>query len=114
MTEELFKILKKHARLVKSEDKPNITVGVVGFPNVGKSSIINALRKSRATAVSQQPGTTKVMQEISLDKSIIALDCPGVIPTAQEETNGLVLRQAIKVEELVDAIGPVEALLAKV
>jgi len=53
MTEELFKILKKHARLVKSEDKPNITVGVVGFPNVGKSSIINALRKSRATAVSQ-------------------------------------------------------------
>lgn len=82
MTEELLKILKKHARLLKSEDKPVITVGVVGFPNVGKSSVINALRKSRATVVNHLPGTTKVMQEIILDKSILALDCPGVIPTA--------------------------------
>jgi nuclear GTP-binding protein len=82
MTEDLLKILKKHARLLKSEEKQIITVGVVGFPNVGKSSIINALKKSRATVVNHLPGTTKVLQEIILDKSILVLDCPGVIPTA--------------------------------
>lgn len=42
------------------------------------------------------------------------VDCPGVIPASQEETNGLVLRHAIKVEDLADAVAPVTELLTKV
>jgi len=64
MTDELLKILRKIARSKKSDEKTMITVGIVGFPNVGKSSIINALRRSRATAVNNLPGTTKAMQEV--------------------------------------------------
>jgi nuclear GTP-binding protein len=77
---------------LRTDEKPNITVGVVGFPNVGKSSLINALKKSKATAVNPQPGTTKAMQEVAIERNIIALDSPGVIPNMTEEIDNLVLR----------------------
>jgi len=54
------------------------------------------------------------MKEIMLDKNIILLDSPGIILSTQEQSDGLVLRQAIKVEELIDPIRPVTALLTKV
>ena len=46
-----MKTLHKVHRVLKTDDKPQITVAVVGFPNVGKSSIINLLRRSRAANV---------------------------------------------------------------
>jgi nuclear GTP-binding protein len=59
-TENLMNILKNYARTSKdSNDKQNITVGIVGFPNVGKSSIINSLKRSKATATGNQPGVTR-------------------------------------------------------
>lgn len=62
-TENLMNILKNYAR-TSSDAKAVITVGVVGFPNVGKSSIINSLKRSKAVATGNQPGVTKHMQEI--------------------------------------------------
>jgi ribosome biogenesis GTPase A len=61
MIEHLMKILRNTARVMKTDEKPILTVGIVGFPNVGKSSIINALRKSNPCVVSTSPGTTKSM-----------------------------------------------------
>jgi len=54
------------------------------------------------------------MQEIMLDKNIVLLDSPGIILSTQQQSDGLVLRQAIKVEELIDPIKPVTSLLTKV
>lgn len=54
------------------------------------------------------------MQEIQLDKHIVLLDSPGVILSTNDQSNSLILRQAIKVEELVDPYRPVTALLEKV
>jgi nuclear GTP-binding protein len=48
-----------------------------GFPNVGKSSIINSLKRSRACAVAPTPGFTRTVQEIVLDKHVKLLDSPG-------------------------------------
>ena len=114
MVEDIMKILRKTARALKTEQKQQIVVGVVGYPNTGKSSVINALKHSRACQVNNLPGTTKQAQEVIIDKSIVALDCPGVIPASQEEIKSLVLRHAIKTDDLVDAVGPVEELLSKV
>ncbi|RHY07156.1 hypothetical protein DYB36_012950, partial [Aphanomyces astaci] len=48
-------------------------------PNVGKSSVINALRKKRVCKVAPIPGETKVWQYITLMRRIFLIDCPGVV-----------------------------------
>lgn len=114
-TENLMNLLKNYARVDgESKAKQTIYVGVVGFPNVGKSSLINSLKRSRAATVGNTPGVTKIMQEIMLDKNIMLLDSPGVVLSTKDQSDSLILRQAIKIEELEDPIRPVEALIARI
>ncbi len=75
-----IKNLKKN--LEDFADKYNIEtlrIGVVGYPNVGKSSLINAFSKNSKAIVSSVAGTTKGVQWIKADK-LKFLDSPGVIP----------------------------------
>ncbi|XP_065559043.1 guanine nucleotide-binding protein-like 3 homolog isoform X2 [Artemia franciscana] len=94
--------------------RTQIRVGVVGLPNVGKSSIINSLKRSKACLVGATPGITKSMQEVALDSKIILLDSPGMVLAAGNMSDSSVaLRNAIKVESLTDPITPVEAILRR-
>jgi nuclear GTP-binding protein len=102
-SENLLNILKNYARVEGStsgKTKQQIIVGVIGFPNVGKSSLINSLKRCRAAPTGNTPGVTKVMQEIQLDKNIVLIDSPGVVLSTKEQSDSLILRQAIKVEEI--------------
>ena len=56
-----------------------ITIGVIGYPNVGKSSIINSLKRNRAVGVSNKPGFTRTLQEVELERKLKIIDSPGVI-----------------------------------
>lgn len=59
-------------------------IGVVGYPNVGKSAIINALAKRAKAPVSSRAGTTKGIQWIRAG-GLIVLDSPGVVPFYDNE-----------------------------
>lgn len=91
-TENLMNVLKNYARIQGSKAKSTIYVGVVGFPNVGKSSVINSLKRARAAATGNTPGVTKTMQEVQLDRNIVLLDSPGVVLSTQEQSDSLILR----------------------
>ncbi len=79
-------LLKRMIRaLAKKEGIDSIVVGVVGYPNVGKSTLINALKLKGAAKTSPDAGCTKGMQHITVSKDIVMIDTPGVI--AKEITN---------------------------
>ncbi len=63
---------------IAKEKKHLIRVGVIGVPNVGKSSIINLLRGKRSARTSPTPGETKGLQWVKLKKDILLYDSPGV------------------------------------
>lgn len=56
-----------------------LTLGCVGFPNVGKSSLINALKGRKVVSVSRTPGHTKHFQTIFLTNVVRLCDCPGLV-----------------------------------
>ncbi|GAA6000849.1 hypothetical protein JCM10207_004689 [Rhodosporidiobolus poonsookiae] len=92
--------------------KTSLTIGLVGHPNVGKSSLINTLKRSKACSVAPTPGWTMDVQEVVLEKGIRVLDCPGVVVEQRGETEGA-LKGMIKPEDVKDIKAPVEAILSR-
>ncbi|KAI9298645.1 P-loop containing nucleoside triphosphate hydrolase protein [Neoconidiobolus thromboides FSU 785] len=112
--DSLIKLLKNYSR--SQNIKTSLTVGVIGYPNVGKSSLINSLKRSKVCGVGASPGFTKVAQEIHLDAKLKLFDCPGIVfggSQANMNPGDLLLRNCIKVELLQDPISPVDYLLKK-
>jgi ribosome biogenesis GTPase A len=70
-------LLRKINEIAHGKD---VVVGVVGYPNTGKSSLINALRNRASTSVSPVAGHTKAVQKVRVSEHIILLDTPGVLP----------------------------------
>lgn len=67
-------------------DKKCISVGLIGYPNVGKSSVINSLKSKVVCKSAPIPGETKVWQYVSLTKRIYLIDCPGVVYENEKQT----------------------------
>jgi nuclear GTP-binding protein len=89
-----------------------ITIGVIGYPNVGKSSIINSLKRHKAVGVSSRPGFTRTLQEVELEKKLKIIDCPGVIFNSADEPAKALLNAA-KIESIEDPLPAVEGVMEK-
>uniref|UniRef100_A0A7N1A4J1 CP-type G domain-containing protein n=1 Tax=Kalanchoe fedtschenkoi TaxID=63787 RepID=A0A7N1A4J1_KALFE len=57
----------------------HVVVGFVGYPNVGKSSTINALVGEKRTGVTSTPGKTKHFQTLIISDELMLCDCPGLV-----------------------------------
>ncbi|TKC41529.1 guanine nucleotide-binding protein-like 3 [Monodon monoceros] len=82
-----------------------IHVGVIGFPNVGKSSIINSLKQERICNVGVSMGLTRYMQVVPLDKQITIIDSPSFIVSPLNSAIALALRSPASIE----VVKPMEA-----
>ncbi|KAG8743700.1 hypothetical protein FRC10_011573 [Ceratobasidium sp. 414] len=109
----LIQLLKSYAS--HAPPGTSLKIGVVGLPNVGKSSLINSLKRARACSVASTPGHTKIMQEIALDRGLKLLDSPGVVwDDVQMDSTQRSLRNVLRIEAVDDPVTAVEAILSRV
>lgn len=86
---------------------PMIQIGMVGYPNVGKSSTINSLIGAKKVSVSSTPGKTKHFQTIKLSDSVMLCDCPGLVfPNFAYQKGDLVCNGILPIDQLRDYMGP--------
>lgn len=99
----LMNLLKQYSNVFVN--KKSISVGMIGFPNVGKSAVINTLRNKKVCMVAPIPGETKIWQYITLTNKINLIDCPGVVHENNNKTEmELVLNGVVRVEKLSDPV----------
>lgn len=100
---------------VLHSDKKQISVGFVGYPNTGKSSIINTLKKKKVCNVAPIAGETKVWQYVSLMRRIYLIDCPGIVPIGMGDSEtATVLKGVVRVEKVESPSEHIPALMARV
>jgi len=109
--EALLQIIKNYSRSQKI--KTAITVGVLGYPNVGKSSVINSLKRQRAVEVGATPGVTKTLQHVKLDSNVHLIDSPGVLFSESDGDENLFLRNCLKAEQIDDPVGVVNLIVKR-
>lgn len=103
----LFKSLHHAERVTKDV----VTVGLVGYPNVGKSSTINAVFLEKKVSVSATPGKTKHFQTLFVDSELMFCDCPGlVMPSFCTTKADMILSGILPIDQMRDHVPPVNLL----
>lgn len=71
--------IAKRRKASADSHRERVVVGFVGYPNVGKSSTINALVGQKRTGVTSTPGKTKHFQTLIISEELMLCDCPGLV-----------------------------------
>eukprot|EP00397_Hematodinium_sp_SG-2012_P036141 GEMP01038980.1.p1 GENE.GEMP01038980.1~~GEMP01038980.1.p1 ORF type:complete len:539 (+),score=100.17 GEMP01038980.1:27-1643(+) len=91
------------------------TIGFVGYPNVGKSSVINALFGKKKASMSRQPGKTRHFQTLEIEDNLTLCDCPGLVfPKVVATKAHLVINNTMSVDQLRNFHQPCQIIADKV
>ncbi|XP_071502821.1 large subunit GTPase 1 homolog [Diadema antillarum] len=86
----------------------------VGYPNVGKSSTINALLREKKVPVSATPGRTKHFQTLFVEPTLCLCDCPGlVMPSFVTTKADMYLNGILPIDQMRDFTAPVSLLCVR-
>lgn len=91
------RILSGNKEVVSDMKIRRVQVGVIGYPNAGKSSVINFITRRGVAKTAKQAGWTKGMQKIRMSENILVLDTPGVIPDSKYSTEKNSFAKDVKV-----------------
>lgn len=108
---ELLAYLSYYSQEIYPEkENYKTTIGMVGYPNVGKSSVINALlgvRKGihgKRVAVGSTPGKTKHFQTMELTNNMTLCDCPGLVfPSFVKTKSDMILNGILPIAQIRDS-----------
>ncbi len=101
LKKKILELGKKRTKS-RSRRKRRIRVGVIGYPNTGKSSLINAIAGQKKARVAAKPGFTRGIQWINAEPNIRLLDTPGVIPLREKDEIRQALMGALDISKIQD------------
>mmetsp|Transcript_25966 Transcript_25966/g.68097 ORF Transcript_25966/g.68097 Transcript_25966/m.68097 type:complete len:645 (-) Transcript_25966:171-2105(-) len=111
----LLNLLRQISTLLK--ERKHVTVGMVGYPNVGKSSVINTMKRKKVCNAAPTPGETKVWQYIAISQKLYLLDCPGIVPPSPSDFKSdcaKVLKGVVRAEKITTPSDYVDEVLSRV
>lgn len=101
---ELFRTVHPHSKATTGQT----VIGLVGYPNVGKSSTINALLSHKKVSVSTTPGKTKHFQTLQLEEGLWLCDCPGLVfPNFVSSKAEMIVHGILPIDQMTDHVPPV-------
>ncbi|XP_068001734.1 large subunit GTPase 1 homolog isoform X2 [Melanerpes formicivorus] len=101
---EIFKTTHKGPRVKDGE----VNVGLVGYPNVGKSSTINTILGNKKVSVSATPGRTKHFQTLYVEPGLCLCDCPGlVMPSFISTKAEMICSGILPIDQMRDHVPPI-------
>ncbi|QSL66934.1 hypothetical protein MERGE_001321 [Pneumocystis wakefieldiae] len=95
----LIQLLRQFSKL--HSNRRQISVGFIGYPNTGKSSVINTLKSKKVCNTAPIPGETKVWQYVRMTSKIFMIDCPGIVPpNSNDSETEIIIKGVVRIEKV--------------
>lgn len=108
-------IRSRSGHAVGNSSSSNVVVGFVGYPNVGKSSTINALVGQKKTGVTSTPGKTKHFQTLIMSDELTLCDCPGLVfPSFSSSRHEMIASGVLPIDRMTEGREAVQVVANRV